>query len=275
MRKYTKVFAVVLFVLTLGWVVMMGIFSSGVAQVQLPSEQPNIIPEEYQLPGSNCLTPQLEAGQGLVAGDVAQSSYTPPQVVRPADPTNYGPRLTQDVHGRPLTNAWILVLHETVGSGSGAISYFQTRHPNDDDQRSYHAVILRNGTVVYLVPPQYRAFGAGNSVFKGPDGTETVQTNPRYPSSVNNFAYQISLESPYDGSGNGSTHSGYTSAQYRSLAWLTAQTRIPTSRITTHKAVDRSGTRKDPRSFNTQLYLSLLRNFSPTASTGCSSQHLG
>lgn len=198
----------------------------------------------------------------LTLRELPSSRYTPRQEVAPADPSNYGQRFVTDIAGNPATNAPIVVIHETVGSASSAINTFQTPHPRDADQRSYHALIRRDGTVVYIVDPAYRAFGAGNSVFDGPNGIETVRTNPQFPPSVNNFAYHVSLETPPDGRGNGARHSGYTQAQYESLAWLIARTNVPESRITTHRAVDRSGSRRDPRSFDAQRLTTLLRTYS-------------
>lgn len=195
--------------------------------------------------------------------DLPASSYTPRQENAVPDPSNYGYRFLTDVRGNPVNNAPIVVVHETVGSAGSAINTFRTPHRNGADQRTYHALIRRNGGVVYLLPPEYRAFGAGNSVFAGPNGSESVVTNPLFPASVNNFAYHISLESPSDGRGNGAQHSGYTDAQYRSLAWLTARTDVPEARLTTHKAVDRSGSRRDPRSFDQDRFLTLLRDYPP------------
>jgi len=194
---------------------------------------------------------------------VAQTapSYQPRQVIELADPSNYGDRYSTDAYGQPLGNQFIAVMHETVGSAQSAINLFQTYHPNDNDQVSYHALIDRDGTIYYIVPPEKRAFGAGNSTFNGPNGPETVTTNPAFPSSVNNFAYHVSLETPGDGRGNGPNHSGYTQAQYESLAWLLAQSSIPDSRITTHKAVDRSGSRQDPRSFDSNRFFTLLHRY--------------
>lgn len=186
-------------------------------------------------------------------------SYQPPQYQAQVHPSNYGDRYAKDAAGRPANNDWIIVLHETVGSGTSAINHFQTPHPDDADQASYHALIWADGTVIYLVPPEKRAYGAGNSVFEGDRGIETVKTNPNLPPSVNNFAYHISLETPPDGrQSKESTHSGYTQAQYQSLAWLVARTGVPSNRITTHRAVDRSGTRGDPRSFDTTTFESML-----------------
>jgi hypothetical protein len=188
-------------------------------------------------------------------------NYQPRQVIQLADPSNYGDRFSTDAYGRPINNQFIAVLHETVGSAQSAINLFQTYHPNDNDQVSYHTLIGRDGTIYYIVPPEKRAFGAGNSVFDGPNGPESVVTNPAFPSSVNNFAYHVSLETPGDGRGNGPNHSGYTQAQYEAIAWLLAQSSIPENRITTHKAVDRSGNRQDPRSFDYDRFFSLLRKY--------------
>ncbi|MGP1384188.1 MAG: peptidoglycan recognition protein family protein [Thainema sp.] len=198
---------------------------------------------------------------------LAQSTpdYVPATEVAWADPTNYGERYATDAYGNPVYNDFIVVLHETVGSADSAINTFRTPHPRDEDQVSYHTLIRRDGTVVYTVPPEKRAFGAGNSVFDGPNGSETVVTNLEFPGSVNNFAYHISLESPSDGRGNSRTHSGYTDNQYRSLAWLVAQSTVPDYRITTHRDVDRSGSRLDPRSFNGELFLTLLHQYARPA----------
>ncbi|MCU0552429.1 MAG: peptidoglycan recognition protein family protein [Leptolyngbya sp. Prado105] len=194
----------------------------------------------------------------------ANSTYRPREEVALAHPSNFGRRFTQDLFGRPVANEAIVVLHETVGSGRSAINYFQTPHPRDEDQVSYHALIRENGNVVYLVPPDRRAFGAGNSIFNGTKGNEAVKTNSVFPPSVNNFAYHISLATPPDGRGNGATHSGYTRAQYQSLAWLVAKTGVPNNRITTHRLVDRSRQRSDPRSFDTKLFAQLLASFPKT-----------
>lgn len=192
------------------------------------------------------------------SSQTASTAYKPREVVALAHPTNFGRRFVQDLYSQPVANDPVVVLHETVGSAPSTISYFQTAHPLDDDQVSYHTLIREDGTIMYLVPPDRRAFGAGNSIFSGTKGDEAVKTNPSFPPSVNNFAYHISLVTPPDGRGNGNTHSGYTQAQYQSLAWLVAKTGVPDTRITTHRLVDRSGQRKDPRSFNAQIFFRLL-----------------
>jgi hypothetical protein len=221
-------------------------------------------PTPIQLPLSRFRQP---SNTTLTSGGAASRapSYTPREVIELADLTNFGERYLRDVRGRSAVHDPIVVLHETVGSAQSAVNYFQTPHPRDEDQVSYHTLIREDGTVIYLVPPDKRAYGAGDSVFRSATGIEeAVQTNPNFPPSVNNFAYHISLETPADGDNNNTSHSGYTNAQYQSLAWLVAKTGVPDSRITMHKTVDRSGQRMDPRSFNTQLFLTVLKTYPKT-----------
>lgn len=182
--------------------------------------------------------------------DMPIASSNPPAQFRiDAHPSNFGDRLVRDRQGKSLRNKLLVVLHETTSVASGAVNTALTPHARDLDQISYHAVIRQDGTILYLVDPHKRAYGAGYSVFKGPNGIETVQTNKKLKSSVNNFAYHISLETPSDGYDDQPEHSGYTSAQYASLAWLIANSGVKSDRVTTHLAVDRSGERQDPRSF--------------------------
>jgi N-acetylmuramoyl-L-alanine amidase len=188
-------------------------------------------------------------------------SSKPRQRVEWAYPTNYGERVSQDIHGTLVRNPLIVVIHETVGSAESAVNYFKTpNYSHEADQVSYHALIGLDGTIIFTVPFQYRAFGAGNSVFMGAQGPESVQTNAKVPASVNNFAYHFSLETPGDGRNNADRHSGYTVKQYQSLAWLVRYTKVPEARVTYHKIIDRSGTRKDPRSFNRDLFLQSLHH---------------
>ncbi|GAB4377456.1 MAG: hypothetical protein Kow00121_26920 [Elainellaceae cyanobacterium] len=191
----------------------------------------------------------------------AASGYVPPQQSAPADASNYGDRYATDIYGNPVTNDWLIVLHETVGTADSAIQTFQTPHPNELDQVSYHTLIRRDGTIVYVVPPEKRAYGAGNSVFNSATGPEAVKTDPNFPPSVNNFAYHISLETPPDGHNDYTSHSGYTREQYQSLAWLIARTPVPDDRITTHRLVDQSESRIDPRSFNAQQFFTYLHAY--------------
>jgi N-acetylmuramoyl-L-alanine amidase len=193
----------------------------------------------------------------------AFAQYIPNYQVVSVDPSNYGERYAQDVNGVTLNNQPIIVLHETGYSASSAVNFFQVAHTDESVQASYHALIKLDGTVVYLVPPEKRAFGAANSVFDGSEGVETVQTNPNLPASVNNFAYHVSLETPPDSydSSSQQSHSGYTEAQYSSLAWLIAQSQVPDDRITTHHLVDRSGKKVDPINFDGNKFLSLLNTY--------------
>ena len=189
----------------------------------------------------------------------AASLSVPVQEVAWASPTHYGERLSRDAFGITVRNPYIVVIHETVGSADSTINLFQASdYTKNGSQVSYHALIRLNGTIVYTVPLKYRAFGAADSVFVGANGPESVQTNAQVSPSVNNFAYHFSLETPLDGRNNANTHSGYTDSQYRSLAWLVRYTKVPKSRITYHKAIDLTHTRKDPRSFNQNFFFGLL-----------------
>lgn len=189
-------------------------------------------------------------------------AYTPPNEYQAiANQTNYGQRYLYDLQGKPVTNKPIVVLHETATDVYSTVNFFQTYQNSEDNQATYHTLIARTGDIIYIVPPDLRAFGAGNSVFMGTQGAEAVKTSPEYPPSVNNFAYHVSLESPPDGYQNTPSHSGYTMAQYQSLAWLVSRTGVPDNRITTHQAVDRSGERSDPRNFDQQLFLQLLQGY--------------
>ena len=194
---------------------------------------------------------------------LAFAEYRPNYTMVAIHPSNYGARYSIDAYGNSLNNAPVAVLHETTDSVRSAINTFRTPHDHDSNQVSYHALISLDGTIIYLVPSEKRAFGAGNSVFESSLGIETVQTNPNLPSSVNNFAYHISLETPPDGRGKHypNYHSGYTPSQYKSLAWLLALSNIPDERITTHKNVDRSGQKIDPRSFDFDKFLTILQAY--------------
>ena len=226
-----------------------------------PGNRPPVRPSPLAAP-SPVAAPALAPITPIFATpNPAVMNRIPAMANAPADPTNYGDRYATDIYGRPVHNALLVVLHETVGSASSAINTMRAPHPNEADQVSYHSIIKQDGTVIYLVAPEKRAFGAGNSVFNGSNGPETVKTHKDFPPSVNNFAYHISLESPDDGGNSAQTHSGYTSEQYQSLAWLVAWTNVPYDRITTHRAIDQSGSRIDPRSFNDQQLMAQLQNY--------------
>jgi hypothetical protein len=251
------------------------------APVKGCENQPPANPPEPSLPAALTSAPitlerfrkPLPTSTTNPASSQKEITYKPSEVIALAAASNYGERYLKDLSGQPANNPPIIVLHETVGSTNSVINFFQEFHTNEDNQASYHTLIALDGSIIYFVPPDKRAFGAGNSVFVSSLGTESVQTNPRYPSSVNNFAYHISLETPTDGMHDGYTHSGYTEPQYQSLAWLVAKTDVPLERITTHRIVDRSGSRIDPRSFNFNLFQKLLNEYPRTKeiSIGCPS----
>ena len=167
------------------------------------------------------------------------------------DPTNFGKRHQTDAFGRPLdASPRVVVLHETVYSLSSAVNTFMTPHPRDEDQVSYHTLVGLDGSIVDVVDPLKRAYGAGYSAFLG----EWAVTNSEFDGSVNNFALHLSLETPDDGQGRTGNHSGYTAAQYDALAlvldgWL-ERFEIDPAAITTHRHVDLGGARADPRSFS-------------------------
>jgi N-acetyl-anhydromuramyl-L-alanine amidase AmpD len=169
----------------------------------------------------------------------------------PIDPSNYGERHAVDAYGNPLdTTPRVVVLHETVFGLESAVNTFLTHHPRDEDQVSYHTLIGENGTIVSLVDPSRRAYGAGNSAFDG----EWAITNRDLRGSVNNFSLHVSLETPIDGEDAAAGHSGYSSAQYDALAvvlddWM-ERFGFPPRAVTTHEAVDLGGERADPRSFD-------------------------
>ncbi len=221
--------------------------------------------------------------QGL-GNNFGQDASAPMERIAVASPTNYGNRFFFDIYGQPAYHAPIVVLHETVATVNQTLNFFQAPQRDEANQASYHALIGLDGEIIYIVPPDKRAFGAGNSLFvsQGVNQTinqetgevtsqldnqlveESVKTNPDYPPSVNNFAYHISLETPRDGLNNARTHSGYTNDQYRSLAWLVVKTGVPEYRITTHQGVDRSGERIDPRSFDNAYFLAWYQVFPKT-----------
>ncbi|MFN9619247.1 MAG: N-acetylmuramoyl-L-alanine amidase [Synechococcaceae cyanobacterium] len=170
----------------------------------------------------------------------------------PASPSNYDRRERVNWRGQPVpSHPQLIVLHETVVDEGDALALFQRRNREDAQQASYHMLIGRDGRRIRVVNDNQRAFGAGDSAFHG----LTVQLRPTVPASVNNIALHVSLVSPADGAdGEAARHSGYTPEQYRSLAtqialWQTLYG-IPGANVVTHQEVDRSGSRRDPRSFD-------------------------
>jgi N-acetyl-anhydromuramyl-L-alanine amidase AmpD len=179
----------------------------------------------------------------------------PAELPRPAHATNFGERRERDARGRSVPHApRLIVLHETVIPADATIRLFQTAHPRDEDQVSYHLLVDRQGRRLRIVADQKRAYGAGMSAF----GDFTVRIHPESVGSINNVSLHLSLESPSDGGGDQDSHSGYSPDQYAAAAaqvllWQ-ARHGIPLTRLTTHAAVDRSRSRYDPRSFRWERF---------------------
>lgn len=183
----------------------------------------------------------------------------------PAHPDNFGDRDPRDAIGREIPNKpSIIVLHETVISAPATVNLFQTPHPNDNDQASYHILIDRSGEIIRIVPDAKRAYGSGYSRF----GDFTIHSKSPDNFSINNVALHVSLETPSDGRGDVTGHSGYTNQQYSSIAkqvllWQ-AKYGIPIFRVTTHEWADRSHSRYDPRSFRWDLFDKFHRQYAAT-----------
>ncbi len=192
----------------------------------------------------------LKGEQPATIAKCSKLMNTSPIIDKLADKTNYGMRHNSDFKGRSLVDTpQLIVIHETVMGGPETIALFQTPHPRDEDQGSYHMLIERDGSRIQVVPDANRAYGAGMSAF----GDVTQKIKEKNSISINNIALHISLVSPKDGLDNSDAHSGYSDAQYETLAqqvllWQ-ATYGIPMARVTTHQAVDRSHSRYDPRSF--------------------------
>ena len=149
--------------------------------------------------------------------------------------------------GKRIAHGALLIGCDGINS---AINTFTTHHPDDADQVSYHMLIGEKGQIVQALDPARRAFGAGYSAFRG----RWAVTNPAMAGSVNNFALHLSLETPIDGENEAPGHSGYTTAQYDSMAVVLAdwmrRFNIAPDAITTHRHVDLGLERADPRSFD-------------------------
>lgn len=190
-----------------------------------------------------------------------RSAGIPAETTVAADPTNYGKREPTDDQGKPVRHVpTLIVLHETVASEMETLNLFRTRHDNESEQSSYHMVIAEDGRRIRTVGDDYRAFGAGDSAFSN----YTVRLKKGSDGSLNNIALHVSLVSPDDGRGDNATHSGYTKNQYASAAaqvliWQ-ATYGIPFGYLTTHKAIDQSNSRKDPRSFDWRIFSAAYRH---------------
>lgn len=130
----------------------------------------------------------------------------------------------------------LVVLHESIIPLEKLYSFLRDR----SIQNSYHSLIKRDGSIVYVTSADVRVLAAGQpSSYKG----ESISD------SVDPFAYHVCLISPTERNIDGS-HKGYTEKQYKSLGWLIKQLMIPWDRITTHKTVDVTKRARDPEGFN-------------------------
>lgn len=200
--------------------------------------------------------PVAPAAMSLAAAKACiRSNGIPAETTVAADPTNYGKRELTDDQGKPVSHVpMLIVLHETVASEKETLNLFRSRHDDESEQSSYHMLIARDGRLIRIVGDEYRAYGAGDSAISN----YTIRLKRGSNGSLNNIALHVSLVSPEDGRGDSATHSGYTKRQYASaaaqvLAWQVAYG-IPLDDLTTHRQIDRSNTRKDPRSFDRRLF---------------------
>ncbi|MFM9048079.1 MAG: N-acetylmuramoyl-L-alanine amidase, partial [Cyanobium sp.] len=156
--------------------------------------------------------PQPEEAVERCARALAAGAGLKPERATPADPTNFGERQLKDGYGRRVPHGpQLIVLHETVVSEADTLKLFQTPHPRDGDQASYHLLITPTGERLRLVADGQRAYGAGMSAW----GDMSVRIRPTSVGSINNVALHLSLVTPADGRGDGPAHSGYTAAQYQ------------------------------------------------------------
>jgi len=221
-----------------------------------PSEIENVNFNKMSWPDVQHLTSSGMAPLSKADLDACRSSLgLAKEQEAPAHSDNFGDRDSKDVLGRKIpNNPALIILHETVISAPATINLFQTPHPKDNDQASYHMMVSQKGDLTRFVPDESRAYGAGYSRF----GDFTVHSKSPNNFSVNNVALHISLETPPDGRGDVASHSGYTGDQYNTLAkqvllWQ-AKYGIPIFRVTTHASVDRSHSRYDPRTFRWDLF---------------------
>jgi len=203
--------------------------------------------------------PQPYSRQQVV--DCQTAISLPDELPKPAHPTNFGERKEFSEDGKKLPNKpSLVVIHETVLDETSTVSLFGTPHHSDSQQVSYHVLVARDGSLLRIVPDKNRAYGAGKSHFGG----YTIRSSSNSPGSINNVALHISLVSP-PSSDTADSHSGYTNAQYRTLAGQVLKWQlsygIPLTSVTTHEVVDRSHSRYDPRSFKWHKFDSFHSSF--------------
>lgn len=148
----------------------------------------------------------------------------------------------------------LVVIHESILPYNRTLAYCQSGLVKG----SYHTIIKLDGSIVRLVDPSMKCYGAGPSSYKYPDGTREEING-----SVDPFAYHVCLISPMNSDEALDYHDGYTDEQYESLAWILSRTGLSWERFTTHQAVDDTRTVKDPRNLDVERLFYLWQAIGP------------
>lgn len=111
----------------------------------------------------------------------------------------------------------IVVVHDSNGPAEGALSWSLDSRVKG----SYHAMIRRDGEIVYLIPAWIKASACGPSSYIGKDGPISIN------GSVDPFAYSVCLEGPMP----------YTVEEYYSLSYLISQMAISKDQVLVHNDV--------------------------------------
>jgi N-acetyl-anhydromuramyl-L-alanine amidase AmpD len=153
-----------------------------------------------------------------------------------------------------MTFPLLVVIHETLISAEDSIIL----HGDPQYYGSYHALIHRSGKITYLTSADCKAYAASNSAYYNKEGNLEQVEN-----SVDDFAYHIALETPFDAIGQNNIlyHTGYTKEQYLSSAWLCRAVGVQLSRIVNHSDISlNKNQRKEPRCFNDSYFVSQYNN---------------
>lgn len=141
----------------------------------------------------------------------------------------------------------LLVIHESITDYVTTLSQCQSTN----QLGSYHCLIVPTGGLIHLAQPHEKCYGAGLSHFNGESICDSVDP----------FSYHVCLITPPGVARDALEHSGYTDAQYMTLAWLISHTGLPWFRVTTHKDVDLTGTVIDPRSLDMSRLLRTVNKY--------------
>lgn len=140
----------------------------------------------------------------------------------------------------------LVVIHESIYPYDDIAYTFQS----SVYRGRYHALIKRDGNIIYIMKPNQKAQAAYESSFRG----ESIG------GSVDAFSYHICLESPEQSVGVYANHIGYTNDQYYSLAWLISKLKdLDIDRIVGHKEVNHEAI--DPRNLDFNRLKSQIKKF--------------